>query len=402
MRLLTLDDFELKGKTIFLRVDMNCPINPDTMEISGTKRIEEATTTINAIKDAKIVVASHQGRVGNKDYTGMQKHAEVLEKLLNRKINYVQDVIGTSAQNEIKNMKDGDILLLDNLRLCAEENYEFTPDAASKTIMVQRLSKLIDLCVLDSFPSAHRSHPSIVGFPHVLPACAGKIVEREVKNLDEIMTVAKAPHVIVLGGSKVSDRLEAIKMLIKKGRADSVLLTGLIGNVFMRAQGRIRSPLGIKREEESVAKAHSLIGEYPDVFSTPVDVAVSKDGERVEIDVRDLGKEDTIYDLGPNTVEHYKKLISGAGTVFFSGPPGYFEKEQFSFGTKAILEAVSNSMATTIVSGGHLTSALKKYGLADKINHISTAGGALVLYLTGEKLPMIESLEEAAKRFQSK
>lgn len=402
MRLLTLDDFELKGKTIFLRVDMNCPINPETMEISGTKRIEEATITINAIKDAKIVVASHQGRVGNKDYTGMQKHAEVLEKLLNRKINYVQDVIGTSAQNEIKNMKDGDILLLDNLRLCAEENYEFSPEAASKTIMVERLSKLFDLCVLDSFPSAHRSHPSIVGFPHVLPACAGKIVEREVKNLDEIMTVAKAPHVIVLGGSKVSDRLEAIKMLIKKGRADNVLLTGLIGNVFMRAQGRIRSPLGIKREEENVAKAHTLIGEYPDVFSTPVDVAVSKDGERVEMDVRDLGKEDTIYDLGPNTVEHYKKLISGAGTVFFSGPPGFFEKDQFSFGTKAILEAVANSMATTIVSGGHLTSALKKYGLADKINHISTAGGALVLYLTGEKLPMIESLEEAAKRYKAK
>ncbi len=402
MRLLTLDDFELKGKTIFLRVDMNCPINPETMEISGTKRIEEVTETINAIKDAKIVVASHQGRVGNKDYTGMEKHGEVLEKFLNRKIKYVQDVIGTSAQNEIKNMKDGDILLLDNLRLCAEENYEFSPEAASKTILVQRLSKLFNLCVLDSFPSAHRSHPSLVGFPHVLPACAGKILEREVKNLDEIMTVAKAPHVIVLGGSKVSDRLEAIKMLIKKGRADNVLLTGLIGNVFMRAQGRIRSPLGIKREEEIVAMAHELIGEYPDVFSTPVDVAVNKDGERVEIDVRDLGKEDTIYDLGPNTVEHYKKLISGAGTVFISGPPGYFEKEQFSFGTKAILEAVSNSMATTIVSGGHLTSALKKYGLADKINHISTAGGALVLYLTGEKLPMIESLEEAAKRFKAK
>ncbi len=115
MRLLTIEDFELNGKTIFLRVDMNCPINPETMEISGTKRIEEATITINAIKDAKIVVASHQGRVGNKDYTGMQKHGEVLEKFLNRKIKYVQDVIGTSAQNEIKNMKDGDILLLDNL-----------------------------------------------------------------------------------------------------------------------------------------------------------------------------------------------------------------------------------------------------------------------------------------------
>ncbi len=402
MKLLTIDDFELKGKTVFLRVDMNCPINPDTMEITGTKRIEEATESINAMNEAKIVVASHQGRVGNKDYTGMEKHAEVLEKLLNKKIKYVEDVIGTSAKNEIKNLKDGEILLLDNLRLCAEENYEFSAEAASKTIMVQRLAKLFDLCVLDSFPSAHRSHPSIVGFSHILPACAGKIVEREVRKLDEIMTVAKAPHVVVLGGSKVADRVEAIKLLINKGRADHVLLTGLIGNVFMRAQGRIKASLGIKREEEIVAKAHSLIGEYPDVFSTPVDVAIDKDGSRVEIDVRDLTKEDTIYDLGPKTVEYYKKLISGAGTVFISGPPGYFEKEQFSKGTKGILEGVANSMATTIVSGGHLTSALKKYGLVEKINHISTAGGALVLYLTGEKLPMIQSLEDAAARFRAK
>ncbi len=402
MKVLTLDDFDLKGKTVFLRVDMNCPIDPETMEISGTKRIEEAIETIKSLEEAKLVVASHQGRVGNKDYTGMDKHAKVLEKLIGKKIKYVEDVIGIAAQNEIKNLKNGEILLLDNLRLCAEENYEFTPQEAANTIMVSRLSKLFDLCVLDSFPSAHRSHPSIVGFPHVLPASAGRIVEREVRNLDEIMTVAKAPHVIVLGGSKVSDRLEAIKLLIQNGRADHVLLTGLIGNVFMRAQGRIRYPLGIKREDEVVAKAHSLIGEYPDVFSTPVDIAIDKDGERVEMDVRELEIGDKIYDLGPKTVEHYSKLIAGAGTVFISGPAGFFEKENFSYGTKGLLTAVANSMATTIVSGGHLTSALKKYGLAEKIDHISTAGGALVLYLTGEKLPMIKALEDAAIKHRSK
>jgi len=402
VRVLTLNDFELKGKTIFLRVDMNCPIDPETMEISGTKRIEEATETINAIQDAKLVVASHQGRVGNKDYTGMEKHAKALEKFLDRKIKYVQDVIGESAQNEIKNMNDGDIILLDNLRLCAEENYEFTPANAANTIMVKRLAKLFDICVLDSFPSAHRSHPSIVGFAQSVPSCAGKIVEREVKNLDEIMTVAKAPHVVVLGGAKVSDRLEAIELLIKNGRADHVLLTGLIGNVFMRAQGRIRSSLGIPREEEVVSKAHSLIGEYPDVFSTPVDIAISREGDRVEIDVRDLNKGDQIFDIGPKTVDYYNKLISGAGTVFISGPAGFFEKEQFSFGTSSLLKGVSNSMATTIVSGGHLTHALKKYGLAEKINHISTAGGALVLYLAGEKLPMIQCLEEAALKYKTK
>ncbi len=402
MKVLTLDDFDLKGKTVFLRVDMNCPIDPETLEISGTKRIEEAIETLDSLKEAKVVIGSHQGRVGNNEYTGMDKHAKVLEKLMNREIKYVEDIIGEAAQNAIKNLEEGEILLLDNLRLCAEENYEFAPENAAKTIMVSRLSKLFDLVVLDSFPSAHRSHPSIVGFPQVLPACAGRIVEREVRNLDEIMTVAKAPHVIVLGGSKIPDRLEAIKLLIQNGRADHVLLTGLIGNVFMRAQARIKSPMGIKREEEVVAKAHSLIGEYPEVFATPVDIAIDKDGERVEMDVREMGKGDKIFDLGPKTIEYYSKLIAGAGTVFISGPAGFFEKENFSYGTKALLNSVANSMATTIVSGGHLTTALKQQGLADKINHISTAGGALVLYLTGEKLPMIKALENAATKHKSK
>jgi len=402
VKVLTLDDFDVKDKTVFLRVDMNCPIDPDTMEISGTKRIEEAIETIKSLSESKVVVASHQGRVGNKDYTGMEKHAKVMGDMLGKHVKYVEDVTGIAARNEIKNLKSGEILLLDNLRLCAEENYEFTPENAAKTIMVQRLAKLFDLCVLDSFPSAHRSHPSIVGFPQLIPACAGRIVEREVKNLDEIITVAKAPHVIVLGGSKVPDRLEAIRMLIQNGRADHVLLTGLIGNVFMRAQARIKYPLGIKREDEVVEKAHALIGEYPDVFSTPVDVAIDKDDQRMELDIRELSKGDKIYDIGPKTVEHYSRLIAGAGTVFISGPAGYFEKENFSYGTKGLLESVANSMATTIVSGGHLTSALKKYGLADKINHISTAGGALVLYLTGQKLPMIKTLEYAATKYRSK
>ena len=402
MKFLTIDDFDFKGKTVFLRVDMNCPIDPDTLEISGTKRIEEIIETINSLNNAKIVIASHQGRVGNKDYTSMEKHAEVLEKLLNRKVTYVNDVIGSAAQNEIKKLNDGEILLLDNLRLCAEENYEFSGSNAAKTIMVRRLSKLLDLCVLDSFPSAHRSHPSIVGFPYVLPACAGRLVEKEVKKLDEIMGVAKAPHVLVLGGKKVEDRLEAIRLLIENGRADHVLLTGLIGNVFLRAQGRIRSTIGIKREDEIVAKAHTLIGEFPDVFSTPVDVAIEQNGKRVELDIRELNKDDEIYDLGPKTIEHYGKIISEAGTVFISGPAGFFEKEDFGYGTKALLEAVAASKATTIVSGGHLSSALKKFGLVEKITHISTAGGALVRYLTATKLPMIKALEESAEKYKAK
>ncbi len=402
MKILTISDFDTKGKTVFLRVDMNCPIDPVTLDIIETSRIRESTESLKDLEGAKVVIGSHQGRVGNKDYTGMEKHAKVLEQILGRKIKYIEDVIGSDAQREIKNMKDGDIILLDNLRLCAEENYEFSASDASKTIMVQRLSKLFDICVLDSFPSSHRSHPSIIGFAHVLPSAAGKLVEREVRKLDEIMTVAKGPHVVVLGGSKVVDRLEAIKELIQNGRADQVLLTGVIANVFLRAQGRIKFPLGIKREEEVVSKAHALIGEYPDVFSVPVDIAVERNGKREEMDVRELAKGESIFDLGPKSVEYYLKSIQGAGTVFMSGPAGFFENENFKFGTESLLKGVANSFATTIVSGGHLTAALKRYGLAEKINHISTAGGALVLYLTGVKLPMIQALEEAATRYRSK
>lgn len=378
---------------------MNCPIDSETMEITGSRRIEEATESILALKGAKIVVASHQGRVGNKDYTGMDKHAKLLEKFLNRKIKYVEDVMSPTAREAIKNLQNNDILLLDNLRLCAEENYEFSPEDATKTILVQRLVNLFDLCVLDSFSTAHRAHPSIIGFSQNLPACAGKIVERETKQLNEIMTITKDPHVIVLGGSKVVDRLEALKQLIKNKRADHILLTGIIGNVFMRAQGRIKSSLGIAREEEVVFMAHKLIGEYPDVFSTPVDVAIEREGKRIDIDVRDLGSNDKILDIGPKTINHYSRIIVGAATVFISGPAGLFEKEKFEFGTRELLQAVANSMATTIVSGGHLSSALKKYKLTDRINHVSTAGGALVLYLTGETLPMIKSLEESAKKY---
>ena len=402
MKIRTLDDFDIKGKTVLLRVDMNVPIDPKTKQITGSKRIEDVAITVNALNGAKIVIISHQGRVGRNDFVGMENHAKELEKFCSKKVKYVCDVIGTHAQNEIKNMKNDEILLLDNLRMCAEENYEFTLEESAKTIMVQRLKDLFDLFVLDSFPSAHRTHPSLVGFAQVLPTCAGKLVEKEVKQLENILTVAKSPFVIILGGSKVDDRLKALKMLIEKERANHVLLTGIIANVFLRAQGRIKFPLGIKNEDRLVSEAHSLIGEYPDVFSTPVDIAVSKNDERIEIDVRDLNKDDQIFDVGQKTLDYYSKMIFGAGTVFISGPAGFFEKENFQFGTKSLLESVANSMATSIVSGGHLTFALKKYDLADKVNHVSTAGGALVRYITGQKLPMIKCLEDAANGNNSK
>ncbi len=398
MGILTLDDLETEGKTVFVRVDMNCPIDPRSLEIIETSRISEASVTVGSLARSKVVVASHQGRVGRYDYIGMQQHAQILEKLLGRRVDYVEDVIGPEARKRISGMKDGDILMLDNLRFCAEENYEFAPEDAAKTVMVSRLSEILDICVLDCFPSAHRAHPSIVGFPYLLPSCAGKIVANEVESLNRILTVAKAPFVVVLGGAKISDRLEAIDTLVQSGRASVVLLTGLISTIFLIAQGKIKHGAASTKDEALIEKARKMMMMYPNVFVTPVDFAVEKNGRRIDIGVESIDQQDNVLDIGHETVEQFSKRIKGAGTVFMSGPAGVFERQEYAYGTESLLKSMADSFSTTVVSGGHLTAALQKYGLADKMDHVSTAGGALVLYLAGKKLPLIESLEMAAER----
>ncbi|MEM3084539.1 MAG: phosphoglycerate kinase [Nitrososphaerales archaeon] len=398
MRILTLDDLDTTSKTIFLRVDMNVPIHPQKLDIIEASRINEASVTIRDLNNAKVVVGSHQGRVGRYDYIGMQQHAVVLEKILGKRVDYVEDVIGPEARRRILAMNDGDVLILDNLRFCAEENYEFKPPDAANTVMVKRLRAMFDLCVLDCFPSAHRAHPSIVGFPYVLPACAGRLVAGEVESLDNILTVAKAPFVVLLGGAKISDRLEAIDTLIQSGRADQVLLTGLISNLFLSAQGKMKRNRNVVREEFLIEKAQKLLMKYPSVFTLPLDFAVEKNGKRLEKDISDLDENDVVLDIGHKTVESYSKIIKGAGTVFMSGPAGAFERPDYSFGTENLLKAVASSLSTTIVSGGHLTAALQKFGLSEHVDHVSTAGGALVLYLAGKRLPMIEVLEMACER----
>ena len=264
------------------------------------------------------------------------------------------------------------------------------------------------------FGSGEQSFDIQANANHISASTEAKIVEKSIlrnkskslfKGMIRILEEATKSNSYLSGRSILldpdakSDAYQVLRYsisLIKNGQADHILLTGVIASVFLRAQARIKYHLEIDREEELVRKAHALIGEYPDVFSTPVDIAIERNGKRVEIMVRELVAGDCILDMGPETVKHYEKIIFGAGTVFISGPAGFFENEQFSYGTEHLLKAVANSMATTIVSGGHLTFALKKYDLHNKINHVSTAGGALVLYLAREKLPMIAALEWAA------
>ena len=399
IKMLTLEDLELEGKRVFLRVDINTPIHPETGRLIEHTRLEEAGLTIRDLGTSRVVVASHQGRVGRSDYTGLESHAKALEDILGSEVKFVPDVFGPTALGEIDSLRPGEVLLLDNLRFTAEENVEYKSEDAEKTHLVRRLREHIDACVLDAFSTAHRASPTIVGFAGLVPTCAGRTVGRELRMLDRIVSVEKGPYVTVLGGAKVSDRLEAIDALVANKRADKVLLCGVVGLVFLKAAGKLRGELGLEGEQKYLLKARQLLDEDPERFAMPIDVAIKVDGARKEVDVRDLGGQVMALDIGAKTVEKYERFIKGAGTVFMSGPPGAFEWEEFSFGTEHLLRAMASSLATTIISGGHLSSALRKYSIHDQIDHISTAGGALVQYLAGKRLPLIDALERSADKW---
>jgi phosphoglycerate kinase len=399
IKMLTLEDLDLDGKTVFLRVDINTPVHPDTGRLIEQSRLEEAAITLKDLRRSQVVVASHQGRVGRDDYISLAPHAKALGEILGEKVDFVPDVFGPAALNAVDSLPEGGILVLDNLRFTAEENVEFEPEEAEKTVLVRRLKEHIDACVLDAFSTAHRSSPTIVGFSGLVPTCAGRTVARELRMLDRIVSVEKGPYVTVLGGAKVNDRLDAVDALIANNRADKVLLCGVVGLLFLRAAGKYNRELQVDGEQKLLVKARQLLDEDPERFEMPIDVAIKVDGGRKEVAVADITSGSQVLDIGTKTVERYERFIKGAGTVFMSGPPGAFEWEEFSYGTKTLLRAMGSSMGTTIVSGGHLSSALKKYGIHDEIDHISTAGGALVQYLAGKRLPLIDALERAADKW---
>ncbi|MDA4135918.1 MAG: phosphoglycerate kinase [Thaumarchaeota archaeon] len=398
-KILTMDNLELDGKRVFTRVDINTPINPETGELLELSRIEEAAITIRDLSASTVIIASHQGRVGRYDYISMEKHAKALGRVLGKEVGFVEDVFGEAAKSAIDRSKPGDVLVLDNLRFTAEENMEFSVADAQKTILVTRLRPHVDACVLDAFPTGHRAHPSIVGFAELVPTCAGRVVARELMKLERIAAIEKGPYVTVLGGAKVNDRIEAIDALIANQRADKVLLSGLVALVFLKSKGKYRGALHVENEQKMLLKARQLLDDHAENFELPVDVAIRVDGTRKEMDIADVQSSAAVLDIGTKTIDRYSRFIKGAGTVFMSGPPGAFEYEEFGLGTEMLLKAMKNSFGTTIVSGGHLTAALYRFGIHESIDHVSTAGGALVQYLAGKRLPLMDALERSAAKW---
>ena len=396
--ILTLEDLDLAHKTVFVRVDINTPVNPEDGSLLEQSRILEASETINYLSSSKVVVGSHQGRVGRYDYISLEQHANSLNALIDRPVKFVPDIHNSAAKNAITRLKDGEVLVLENLRFDKDESIDFEPKEASETKMVQNIYPLFDACVLDAFASSHRSSPSIVGFSFLLPSCSGRIVMREVQAMDKMLKESDGRFTTILGGSKIPDRLSALESLIETKRTDRVLLTGMIGILFLIARNQIKYSLEIDDEEKHLIKAKFLLETYPNIFEIPVDVAIESRGKRLELPVAELTPEHKILDIGARTCEIYTQIINASGAILMSGPPGLFENENFENGTNALLKALASTSGTTIISGGHLSAALEKLGIKDKIDHLSTAGGALVLYLSGAELPLIKALEKSAEK----
>lgn len=403
----TMDDFDLKGKKVLLRVDINSPIDPKTGQITDDTRIKSHADTIRELVDkgASVAILAHQGRPGDSDFTTLAPHLPLLSKYINRKVKYVEDLFGPCARSSISSMKAGDVLLLENVRFFSEENIEKVPEAQAKTLLVKYLAPLFDLYINDAFATAHRAHPSLVGFPVVMPSAGGRLLQKEVDFLSCVFSESSKPCIFILGGSKVQDSVQLMETLLPKGIADKVLLTGLVSHLFLIASGKHLGRSAVKVLEgkglnSMLPRAESLLKKYGDKIMMPVDVAVLRSNSRCETDLDNI-KDCPIYDIGPETSKLYKDVISHSKTIIMRCPAGYIEDQRFTKGSEELLLSLVQSRAKTLLGGGHLRAISERLGIANTIGYFSTGGGAFITFLSGEKLPALEVLITSAQKFKS-
>ena len=391
---LTLDDFDVAGKTVLFRADLNSVVIDGKVQMK--ERIVENGETIRELAEngAKVVILAHQGRAGGKEFLTLEQHAHLLNELVDLK--YVDDIIGPAARRAIRELENGEVLLLDNVRLLAEETLDKTPAEHAQSIFVQRLAPLADLYINDAFSVAHRAHASVVGFPTLMEACLGRLMESELSALERAVNHIERPSVYVLGGVKPEEVFDIIEFALDSGKVDYILTTGGIGNLFMVANGMI--PMKVdKNLLESVTRAKEIQERAGRKIKYPWDLAIEQNGKREEIPVDQVRSNMPIYDIGHETMEKYAEIIKNARTVVMKGPAGYYEKEGFGEGTRAIFEAIADSPAFTLLGGGHTSAAISEVGFDRsrmKHAHVSLAGGAFLRYLLGKPLPGIEVLRK--------
>jgi phosphoglycerate kinase len=388
MAKLSIKDLDLKGKRVFIRVDFNVPLANAGQEITSDKRIRASLPTIKYALEqgAGVILASHLGRPKGKPNAemSMKPVAKKLEELLGKPVTLAPDCVGPEVEKLLP--APGGVLLLENLRFHAEEE-------ANDPGFSQQLAKLCDLYVNDAFGSAHRAHASTQGMiAFVKQAAAGLLMDKELEYLTLVTKNPARPSVAILGGAKVSDKIEVIENMAKT--VDKVLIGGAMAYTFLKSQGQ---PIGKSMvEDDKLELAKSLLKQFGDKLALPVDHVVAtefREGAENQA-VTEIPADKMALDIGPKTVELYEGIIKGAKTIIWNGPMGVFEKPPFDKGTMALARAVASSGATSVVGGGDSEKAIKTAGLTDKISHVSTGGGASLEFLSGQTLPGVAALTE--------
>ncbi len=385
----TVEDIDVKGKKVLVRVDFNVPIKDGA--VGDDTRIRAALPTIQYLLDqgAAVILASHLGRpkaAPDPKYT-LKAVAEYLGKLLGKPVQFVEEAVGPVAEAAAGALKPGEVLVLENTRF-------YPGEEKNDEAMARQLAALADIYVNDAFGTAHRAHASTEGVARFLPAVAGYLLEKEIRYLGQTVESPERPFVAILGGAKIVDKIGVIRNLLKK--ADQILIGGGMANTFYKAQGY---PVGDSLvQDEALDTARELLAEAGTKLRLPVDVVIAPEisdtAEKRVIPMGPVPDGWRILDIGPQTIESYSKVIAGARTVVWNGPMGVFETAQFAEGTLAVANAVAASGATSVIGGGESVAAIQQSGLADKITHISTGGGASLEMLEGLVLPGLAALND--------
>lgn len=385
----TIRDIDVNGKKVLVRVDFNVPLTESG--VGDDTRIRAAIPTIQYLLDhgAAVILCSHLGRPkgGPDPKYSLKPVADHLAELLGQPVKFAPDCIGPAAETEASSLKPGEVLVLENTRFHPEEE-------KNDLKMAEQLASLADLYVNDAFGTAHRAHASTEGVTHFKPGVAGFLLEKEIKYLGQAVADPKRPFVAILGGAKISDKIGVINNLLNK--ADAVLIGGGMANTFLKAQGFAVADSLV--EDDSVPVASDLLAKAQGKLHLPVDLVVADKFEaeaaRKVLPVGNVPEGWRILDIGPETVRAFSAVIKTAGTVVWNGPMGVFEFPAFAEGTFGIAKAVAESSAVSIIGGGESVAAIQQSGLAEKITHISTGGGASLEMLEGLELPGVAALQD--------
>jgi phosphoglycerate kinase len=386
----TVRDVEIRGRRVLVRVDFNVPIEGGA--VTDDTRIRASLPTITYLVDggAKIILCSHLGRPKGKPNPkySLTPAAERLAQLLDRPVVAAPDCVGPAVEERVAGMQPGDVLLLENLRFHAREE-------ANDPGFAKELASLADLYVDDAFGSAHRAHASTAGVADYLPAVSGFLMEKELEFLGRALADPAHPFVAILGGAKVSDKMTVIENLL--GKVDALLIGGGMANTFLKAQGNEVGQSLVEEDKLDVAKG--LLQRGGDKLALPVDVVVADrfdaSAQRRTVDTSAVPADWRILDIGPKTVDAFTERLSGAKTVVWNGPMGVFEMEPFAVGTFAVARALAELPgATTIIGGGDSAAAVEQAGVATRVTHVSTGGGASLEFLEGKELPGVAVLQE--------